>query len=89
MKFISCDGSYPCLCYGTLKIEVDGKVYEIENALESGGLVWFDEEWLEHIEEGKWELDDRCLPNELLPFIDEIRNLVNKNIPYGCCGGCV
>lgn len=89
VKFISYNGSFPNLCSGNLKIEVDGKVYEINHALCSGGSVWFDEEWSEHVESGPWTLARHNIPNELLPYRVEIERLVNKHVEHGCCGGCV
>jgi hypothetical protein len=90
VKFISYDGDYPCLCYGTLVIEVKGKVYELKNVLVSGGSVWFDpEECSFDVVQGEWEISDIFLPDELKPYIDEITEVVNCEVPYGCCGGCI
>lgn len=88
IKFISYDGSYPNLCSGTLVIEVFGVKFELQNVLVSGGHVWFDDNYDEHVETGSWELS-YDFPEELEPFRKEIRDLVNENVPYGCCGGCV
>ena len=87
VKFISYDGKYPCLCMGTLKIEVEGKVYTLGHCLRTGGHVWFDDEWCEHVEEGRWSVCD--LPDELEKYEKEIEEVVNENVSWGCCGGCV
>lgn len=86
VKFVSYDGRFPNLCRGKLILDVRGKRYELENALTSSGCVWFDDDFIEHIEKGPWSIN---LPPDLIPFIDEIERIVNENIPCGCCGGCV
>lgn len=88
VKFISYDGVYPCLCMGTLKIEVNDKLYSLDYCLVSGGSIWFDENWDEHINYGEWSLDLGEY-SELEPYREEITKLVNENIPEGCCGGCI
>ena len=55
----------------------------------SGGCVSFDNNWTEHVESGKWEICKDELPDELKPFAQEIDDLFNANVPWGCCGGCV
>lgn len=51
-EFIDYDGGFPNLCSGRLKFKADGKVYEEDVSLISGGSVWFDSHWCEHVEEG-------------------------------------
>lgn len=90
VKFISYDGKAPTLCSGTLEIEVAGVQFKLENVLESGGSVTFDEEWEETITEGPWKIADYAeFPEELEPFKEKILELVNENVEHGCCGGCV
>ena len=86
VEFISYDGSYPNLCRGTLAIEIDGVIHELENCLSSGGNVWFDDDWSEHVDSGEWSVS---VPEELMKYTSEIEKLVNENIQLGCCGGCV
>jgi len=88
VEFISYSGRYPCLCFGTLVIKVDGKEYSLDGGLRSGGSVWFDDGWSEHVESGEWR-GISCLPEELKQYEDEILRVVNDNVSYGCCGGCV
>lgn len=85
VKFISYDGSYPCLCFGTLTLEIDG-VTRTDFNLHSGGSVWFDGEYNEHVESGSWYVD---VPEDLQHLKREIEEVVNNNVPLGCCGGCV
>jgi hypothetical protein len=86
MKFISYDGEYPNLCYGTLVIEVDSREYSMENCLiTSGSVCWENGE----VRKGEWYINEYYLPEELLPYIEEITRLVNDNVEWGCCGGCL
>lgn len=85
IKFISYDGRWPNLCSGTLVLEIDGVVRTDFN-LCSGGSVWFDGEWCEHVESGPWRIE---VPEDLKHLQHEIEDVVNINVPHGCCGGCV
>lgn len=85
VRFISYDGKYPNLCSGTLVLEVDGKTREIPYALCSGGSVFFDK-GNAFVETGRWSVN---LPEDLEPYRKEIEDLVNDEVPQGCCGGCL
>lgn len=85
VKFISYDGAFPNLCSGELVLEIDG-VRRNDFELCSGGCVWFDDNWEDHVESGPWTV---CVPKDLEGLKEEITRLVNENIPWGCCGGCV
>lgn len=89
IEFVSYDGSFPNLCRGTLVIKVNGKEYNCGRCLMSGGSVTFDDHWAEHIGEGDWSIDKDCLPKEIAHLYKEIADVVNANVPQGCCGGCV
>ena len=89
LEFVSYNGKYPNLCSGVLILSLDGRRVQFPDyCLESGGSVWFDDGWEEHIETGEWKISK--YPKD---FPEDLRqsavDLVNKNIPYGCCGGCV
>lgn len=88
IEFIKYDGKYPCLCSGTLGIKVNGKPYYLENALISGGSVSFDDDWNEMVITGPWSVDLHKFP-ELEQYKEEITKVVNENVSWGCCGGCV
>lgn len=87
IRFISYDGKYPNLCRGTLVLEKDGKQYQLQRCLRSGGSVYLDEQYNATVTTGSWMVVN--LPKELEPFHDEIEQLVNDNVEHGCCGGCV
>ena len=89
VEFVSYDGAYPNLCAGTLVLRLDGEEWKFPpHALESGGSVWFDDSWEEHIEDGGWSIEK--WPSE---WPDDAKrdavDCVNENVPHGCCGGCV
>lgn len=100
VKFISYTGKYPNLCTGDLILEVDGKRYTFglilnrENILptfwDSGGSCGFSKDYSEsYVYPGKWIINADELPQELQKYADEIDELFNENVPYGCCGGCL
>ena len=86
IKFISYDGRYPNLCSGRLTIEINGKMYSDGFELRSGGGVTFDEDWSEIVTDGEWSVS---VPPELEKYKEQITDIVNENVPQGCCGGCV
>ena len=89
LEFKSYDGEYPNLCSGKLIMTLDGKDVEFhKHCLDSGGYVTFDENWNEEVGEGEWTITDfpDNFPEELK---EKATDIVNTNIPHGCCGGCV
>lgn len=99
VKFISYDGSYPNLCSGTLTITLAGETIKFGCGKDyysfwhSGGCVWFDEGWGDHVESGPWEFDDyedfEGTDKITEAEYKEITKLFSENVPEGCCGGCV
>ena len=87
VEFVSYDGKWPNLCSGTLVLKINGeeKVFP-EYCMYSGGTVAFDDDWEETVTQGPWTVD---VPDELLDYKEEIEKVVNDNVPWGCCGGCV
>lgn len=87
VEFVSYDGGYPNLCSGTLVLRINGVERTLPKyCMRSGGSVWFDKDWGEHVEEGYWSVD---LPDDLEAYREEIEECVNSNVQHGCCGGCV
>ena len=94
VKFVSYDGKYPSLCMGTLTLNIDGEVVTFGNRKqdnycrfwESGGgndikhYCSYTEEWL---------IDYSELPEKYQKYADEIDEVFNNNVDYGCCGGCL
>lgn len=73
------------LCSSLLIISVDGENFKVE--LFPGGAVWFDEYWSEHVEHGPWSILD--MPEKFKYLKKEIEDVINKEIPWACCGGCI
>lgn len=91
VKFTSYDGTYPNLCSGTLVISIDDVQFKFkQGALRSGGSVSFDENWSENVSSGPWTISEwpKGIPKDK-KLRDAIIKLVNDNILWGCCGGCV
>ena len=80
--FISYSGVYPHLCIGLLIIKVNNKVYELEDALCSGGRCYFNNNGDGIIEKDDWLLKNR-------KYKEDIEYVINDNIEKGCCGGCL
>ena len=90
VEFISYDGKWPCLCSGTLRIRIDNKTYSLENCLISGGYiekVLDGDDYDYEAFQDEWDIDLNNYP-ELKEYRREILEVVNYNIPWGCCGGC-
>ena len=97
IEFVSYDGKYPNLCRGTLVLRIDGKEYSFRNSLDSGGMVTHDgnfNNWNVYVDEWLFSPEN--------DFSEEIKNLnlteaekkwirilINENVEWGCCGGCV
>lgn len=89
LEFVSYNGDYPNLCSGILVLRLDGKeIIFPKYCLCSGGNVSFDENWSEEVTEGRWDISEfpEGFPKNLK---ERAINLVNENITWGCCGGCV
>ena len=52
----------------------------------TGGSCSLDEDYLNT---GPWKLCSDMLPEELKPYGQELINIFNENVPWGCCGGCL
>ena len=99
VEFVDYTGDYPCLCSGEVTLKIDGQVvkfvrYKCESeesgkpylSLTSGGHCYFDDEWNDHVIDGPWGID---LDPRYAELEDEILEVINSNIPWGCCGGCL
>jgi len=91
LKFVSYTGEWPTLCMGTLILSLDGEDITFPPfCLESGGDVWFGKDWSGHITKGPW-----CIVKfpEALQYDKALQQeavrLVNENVDWGCCGGCL
>lgn len=88
IEFIKYDGEYPNLCFGTLSIKINGDTYHLDNVLVSGGCICRNENWDMWADRGPWSVDLDDHP-ELQQYKEDITRIVNENVPFGCCGGCI
>ena len=95
VKFISYDGKYPCLCMGTLILQIDGINYSFGDEghfikfWESGGTCGFTDDWDENVTKGEWIINIEEIPKQFRKYSNEIDEVFNNNVRYGCCGGCL
>ena len=102
VKFVSYDGKRPNLCTGTLVLNINGTDYsfgfttvpgmskcDFPMLWHSGGRVLFDNDWNANVTSGRSQIDYLDLPEQFREYADEIDEVFNDNVPYGCCGGCV
>lgn len=54
----------------------------------SGGCIAGTMENL-YAETGEWQIDADDLPEQFRDIADEIDEVFNNNVPWGCCGGCI
>lgn len=87
VEFVSYDGKFPNLCSGILVLNIDGEeVVFPKYCMFSGGGTWFDDDWCDHVSCGEWTVE---VPAEYTAYYDDIHRVVNENVPFGCCGGCL
>ena len=103
VEFVSYTGEYPVLCGGVLTLNIDGtevkfgwdyrRPEECANYYppfwRSGGGCGFYDNWDEYVNYGEWIVNKDELPAKYKKYINEIKEVFNANVPYGCCGGCL
>lgn len=102
VKFVSYDGKRPNLCDGTLVLNIDGTDYsfgfttvpgmskcDFPMFWRSGGSATFDSGRHPNVTSGRWRINYLGLPEQFRKYADEIDDVFNDNVPYGCCGGCL
>ena len=93
-EFVSYSGKWPNLCSGTLTLRIDGKEevfgYDSPNGVfwSSGGACYFvdDDTRIEH---DAWQLREDMLPERFQKYKEEMLQVFNDNVEFGCCGGCL
>lgn len=55
----------------------------------SGGCVSHNEDWNWEVEHNEWEIDVNELPEQFWNVAAEIDSVINANVRWGCCGGCI
>lgn len=100
VRFVNYTGKYPNLCNGVLTLEIDGIEYtfgsfykkskpDFDSFWRSGGKVIADEDWDFDIKCDEWEIDVGELPEQFRKYAQEIDEVFNDNVEFGCCGGCI
>lgn len=95
IEFISYTGEYPNLCTGYLTIKINGQLRRLPEEdsicpsiiMSTGSCVEIDGDY--HVQRGKWKLLKDYLPKDLKKYSKKIEELVNENVEWGCCGGCI
>lgn len=86
---IKYDGAYPSLCAGKLEVWVDNKYYLFPDfCMMSGGGVFYDDDWNSAVTTGEWTI--RHYPENFPEDKkEELLKIINEEIKWGCCGGCI
>ena len=75
--------------YKKPEIDEDGNIHS-SKFWSSGGSAGVDFSTSEsYCYGGPWELDKYEIPDELRDIAQELIDVFNENVPYGCCGGCI
>ena len=97
IKFVSYDGAFPCLCHGTLVLEIDGKTVKFgpnedcdyPEFWDTGGRIGRNGNWQMWAEHGPWKArfpqDTEFSENDRQRLLEVFQD----NVPEGCCGGCI
>ena len=98
VEFVSYDGCFPNLCTGTLTVRIDGKECRFgQGGNMTGGRFWYSGGTCnfgadcseEIVTQEKWEVSESEIPAQYRAYADELKAVINDNVPYGCCGGCL
>ncbi len=95
--FIRIDGklvSFGDYCLGEKGKTSDEGVPNYPEFWVSGGSCWIDKEGNEGGTEAEWKMainewDKDKFPPEIKELLQEILELFNENVPWGCCNGCL
>lgn len=73
------------LCGSHVVLKINDQEIEFDHILSTGGSVSWGER--DEIEIGPWGVGN--LPEYLEEYIEEITTIINDNVDWGCCGGCI
>jgi hypothetical protein len=86
IEFIKYTGDYPNLCRGLLTLKINDKIVEFPKDCMCSGGSCFIKQQKGYVTTGDWTVN---VPDEYNDYKKEIEDLVNENVPRGCCGGCL
>ncbi len=97
IEFVEYTGGWPALCCGELKLKIDGKPVTFGSGdsdyprfWTTGGSCGFNGDYEEeYVFQGPWKILEHRLPKKFRSHAQELIDLFNKNVPEGCCGGCI
>ena len=94
VEFVSYDGRFPNLCSGMLILRIDGEEVGFhysshDDFWKSGGEVGFDDNGDDVVKTGEWGLCEERVPDKYKKYAQEMIDVFNANVEFGCCGGCV
>jgi hypothetical protein len=92
--FVKIDGklvSFGNYCLGEKGKTDDTNVPNYHAFWITGGWVKFYDNWEEDVGEGDWKAcwKEENYSKEIVKLLPRLLKLFNKNVPHGCCGGCV
>lgn len=97
VEFVSYTGRYPNLCSGVLTLKIDGTEYQFK-PYGYDGKTTFRHFWCsgggiegnyEGTYQGEWQIHSDDIPEQFRKYASEIDAVFNRNVPFGCCGGCI
>lgn len=104
VEFVSYTGAYPNFCSGVLTLRIDGEevrfghdyIFESRETdgnydafWVTGGTCGFYANGEDYINHDEWQLIESNLPEKYEPYSEELINVFNDNVRWGCCGGCL
>lgn len=100
VEFVSYDGKWPNLCSGVLTLKINGKEEKFGFSFKgeqmhpkfwsSGGSCGFFNNYSDsYVNQAPWEFTQNDLPEQFQEYFEEISEVFNENVPFGCCGGCL
>ena len=86
---IEYDGKWLNLCSGKLIVFVDDEKYIFNSCLNSGGSInKINGEFSKT--KGRWYIENEDFPKDFLMILKEnLLEIVNEEVKYSCCGGCI
>lgn len=88
---IKYDGEYPNLCSGRLEVWINDTYYDFgEHCLISGGCILSDDDWDMWAEKGPWRINEDGFPENFPEeYKEKLLEVINEELQWGCCGGCI
>lgn len=89
---IEYDGEYPNLCSGHLKVWLGNDFYDFgQYCLSSGGSCYFENDYADEVvKQGEWSINEYSIPENFPEeYLDDVLKVINEEITWGCCGGCL